>query len=67
MKVLNRHLFYLALTYLKKGDRETAHEKLKEAQVVTGMNVDTFVVSEPYKNKEMVDEIQKNLQAIPKP
>ena len=67
VKVLNRHLFYLALTYLKKGDRETAHEKLKEAQVVTGMNVDTFVVSEPYKNKEMVDEIQKNLQAIPKP
>jgi len=67
VKVLNRHLFYLALTYLKKGDRETAHEKLKEAQVVTGMNVDTFVVSEPYKNKEMVDEIRENLQAIPKP
>ena len=67
VKVLNRHLFYLALTYLKKGDRETAHEKLKEAQVVTGMDVDTFVVSEPYKNKEMVDEIRENLQAIPKP
>ena len=50
-----------------RDSRETAHEKLKEAQVVTGMNVDTFVVSEPYKNKEMVDEIQKNLQAIPKP
>ena len=66
VKVLNRHLFYLALTYLKKGDRETAHEKLKEAQVVTGMDVDTFVDSEPYKNKEVADKLRENLQAIPK-
>ena len=28
VKVLKNHLFYLALTYMKKGDRDTAQEKL---------------------------------------
>ena len=66
VRVPSRNLFYLAATYFKKGDKELAQEKLKEAKAITGMDVDTFVDSEPYENKEVADKLRENLQAIPK-
>ena len=65
VRVPSRNLFYLAATYFKKGDKESAQEKLKEAKAITGMDVDTFVDSEPYENKEVADKLRGNLQAIP--
>ena len=64
VKVLKNHLFYLALTYLKKGDRDTAQEKLKEAQAVTGLDIASFVNSEPYVNKETIETLKNDLQDI---
>ena len=64
VRVPSRNLFYLAATYFKKGDKESAQEKLKEAKAITGMDVDTFVDSEPYENKEVADKLRGNLQAI---
>jgi len=64
VRVPSRNLFYLAATYFKKGDKELAQEKLKEAKAITGMDVDTFVDSEPYENKEVADKLRGNLQAI---
>ena len=64
VKVLKNHLFYLALTYLKKGDRDTAQEKLKEAQAVTGLDIASFVNSEPYVSKETIETLKNDLQGI---
>ena len=64
IKVLKNHLFYLALTHLKKGDRDTAQEKLKEAQAVTGLDIASFVNSEPYENKETIETLKDDLQVI---
>ena len=64
IKVLKNHLFYLALTHLKKGDRDTAQEKLKEAQAVTGLDIASFVKSEPYVSKETVETLKNELQDI---
>ena len=35
VRVPSRNLFYLAATYFKKGDKELAQEKLKEAKAIT--------------------------------
>ena len=64
VKVLKTHLFYLALTYLKKGDRETAQEKLKESWTMTGMDIESFVKSEPYKDKERINALTVDLESI---
>ena len=64
VKVLKNHLFYLALTYLKKGDKDTAQEKLKEAQAVTGLDIASFVNSEPYVSKETIETLKNDLQGI---
>ena len=64
VKVLKNHLFYLALTYMKKGDRDTAQEKLKEAQAVTGLDIASFVSSEPYVSKETIETLKDDLQDI---
>ena len=64
IKVLKNHLFYLALTHLKKGDRDTAQEKLKEAKVVTGLDKASFVNSEPYVSKETIETLKNELQDI---
>ena len=64
IKVLKNHLFYLALTHLKKGDRDTAQEKLKEAQAVTGLDIASFVNSEPYVSKETIETLKNDLQDI---
>jgi len=64
VKVLKNHLFYLALTHLKKGDRDTAQEKLNEAQAVTGLDIASFVDSEPYENKATIETLKNDLQDI---
>ena len=64
VKVLKTHLFYLALTYLKKGDRETAQEKLKESRAMTGMDIESFVKSEPYENKDRINGLMADLDSI---
>ena len=64
VKVLKTHLFYLALTYLKKGDRETAQEKLKESRAMTGMDVESFIKSEPYENKDRINGLMADLDSI---
>ena len=66
VKVLKTHLFYLALTYLKKGDRETAQEKLKESRAMTGMDIESFVKSEPYENKDRINGLMADLDSINK-
>ena len=64
VKVLKTHLFYLALTYLKKGDRETAQEKLKESRAMTGMDIESFIKSEPYENKDRINGLMADLDSI---
>ena len=64
VKVLKNHLFYLTLTYMKKGDRDTAQEKLNEAKAVTGLDMASFVISEPYENKETIETLKNDLQDI---
>ncbi len=54
----------MALTYLKKGDRETAQVKLKEARAITGMNIESFIKSEPYENQERIKDLQADLDSI---
>ena len=66
VKVLKTHLFYLALTYLKKGDRETAQEKLKESRAMTGMDIESFVKSEPYEDKDRINGLMADLDSIKK-
>ncbi|MCS5639845.1 MAG: adenylate/guanylate cyclase domain-containing protein [Candidatus Marinimicrobia bacterium] len=64
VKVLKTHLFYLALTYLKKGDRETAQEKLKESRAMTGMDIESFVKSEPYEDQDRINGLMADLDSI---
>jgi len=64
VKVPKAHLFYMALTYLKKEDKEMAEEKLKEARAMTGMDIESFVKSEPYKDQERINTLTVDLQSI---
>ena len=64
VKVLKTHLFYLALTYLKKGDRETAQEKLKESRAMTDMDIESFVKSEPYEDQDRINGLMADLDSI---
>ncbi len=66
VKVLKAHLFYIALTYVKKGDQETAQEKLKEARIMTGMNIESFVKSEPYEDQDRINGLMADLESIKK-
>ena len=56
----------MALTYLKKGDQETAQEKLKEAWAMTGMDIESFVKSEPYKDQDRINDLMAELESIKK-
>ena len=49
---------------MKKGDRDTAQEKLNEAKAVTGLDIASFVNSEPYENKETIETLKNDLQDI---
>ena len=64
VKVLKAHLFYMALTYLKKEDKKMADQKLKEARAMTGMDIESFVKSEPYKDQEQIKALMVDLESI---
>jgi TolB-like protein/class 3 adenylate cyclase len=64
IKVLNWHLFYLAATYFKKGDKELAKEKLKEAKAVNGMDINQFIDSQPYTKEELATSLKDVLNSI---
>ena len=64
VKVLKAHLFYMALTYLKKEDKKMADQKLKEARAMTGMDIESFVKSEPYKDQERINALMVDLESI---
>jgi TolB-like protein/Tfp pilus assembly protein PilF len=64
VKVLKAHLFYMALTYLKKEDKTMADQKLKEARAMTGMDIESFVKSEPYKDQEQIKALMVDLESI---
>ena len=64
VKVLKAHLFYMALTYLKKEDKKMADQKLKEARAMTGMDIESFVKSEPYKDQERINTLTVDLESI---
>ena len=66
VKVLKAHLFYIALTYVKKGDQETAQENLKDARIMTGMNIESFVKSEPYEDQDRINGLMADLESIKK-
>jgi len=64
VKVLKAHLFYMALTYLKKEDKIMADQKLKEARAQTGMDIESFVKSEPYKDQKQIKALMVDLESI---
>jgi len=64
VKVLKAHLFYMALSYLKKEDKAMADQKLKEARAMTGMDIESFVKSEPYKDQEQINALMVDLESI---
>ena len=64
VKVLKAHLFYMALAYLKQENKEMADQKLKEARAMTGMDIESFVKSEPYKDQERINVLMVDLESI---
>ena len=64
IKVQKSQLFYMALAYKKIGNLPSAFEKLKEGRTVTGMEIETFVNSEPYKNDAVSAELRSELESI---
>ena len=64
LKVIRAQNFYLALAYLKKGNKGLAIEKFNEARVVTGKDVDGFVNSEPYKDQNHISNLKKDLNSL---
>ena len=63
-KVKKNYLFYIALSHKKKGDEVLASEKLKEAHAMTGMNNDSFIGSQPFKDKEILSNLKSELDSI---
>ena len=64
IKILNWHLFYLAAIHAKKGDKELAKEKLKEAKAVSGMDINQFIDSQPYTKEELAKSLRDVLKTI---
>ena len=64
VKVLKAHLFYMALAYLKQENKEMADQKIKEARAMTGMDIESFVKSEPYKDQERINVLMVDLESI---
>ena len=48
----------------KEEKLESAKTKLTEAEVVTGMSIDSFISSEPYKDKNLTKVLEQELKAI---
>ena len=64
VKVKKNYLFYIALAHKKSGDSDKASENLKEAYALTGMNNDSFVGSQPFKDQEFTSKLKSELGNI---
>ena len=64
VKVKKNYLFYIALAYKKSGDSDKASENLKEAYALTGMDNDSFVGSQPFKDQEFISKLKSGLSNI---
>lgn len=64
VKVKKNYLFYIALAHKKSGDNDKASENLKEAYALTGMDNDSFVGSQPFKDKEFILKLKSELGSI---
>ena len=64
IKVQKSQPFYMALVYKKIDNLKLAKEKLNEAQTVTGMGIDTFVNSEPYKDETIPTGLRSELESV---
>ena len=64
VKVKKNYLFYIALAHKKSGDNDKASENLKEAYALTGMDNDSFVESQPFKDKEFILKLKSELGNI---
>ena len=64
VKVKKNYLFYIALAHKKSGDNDKASENLKEAYVLTGMDNDLFVGSQPFKDQEFILKLKSELGNI---
>ena len=65
VKVKKNYLFYIALSHKKKGDMDLASENLREAYALTGMDNDSFIESQPFKNEEFISFLKNKLGSIP--
>ena len=64
VKVKKNFLFYIALANEKSGNNEMASENLKEAYALTGMDNDSFVGSQPFKDQELTSKLKSELSNI---
>ena len=64
VKVKKNYLFYIALSYKKKGSMQIASENLKEAYALTGMDNDSFIKSQPFKDEELISLLKVDLDSI---
>ena len=64
VKVKKNYLFYIALAHKKSGDSDKASENLKEAYALTGMNNDSFIGSQPFKDQEFTSKLKSELDNI---
>ena len=55
VKLMQQNLFYLSACYFKLGKSDKAIECLKEAEVVSGSDVESFIKSLPYTKPKMID------------
>ena len=61
VKVKKNFLFYIALANKKSGNNDKASENLKEAYALTGMDNDSFIGSQPFKDKELTSKLKSEL------
>ena len=64
VKVKKNFLFYIALANEKSGNNDKASENLKEAYALTGMDNDSFIGSQPFKDQELTSKLKSELSNI---
>tara|TARA_B100001996_G_C18623923_1_gene578956 strand:- start:312 stop:1406 length:1095 start_codon:yes stop_codon:yes gene_type:complete len=64
VKVEKNYLFYIALTNKGIGNEEQAKEKLKEAYAITGLNIDSFIGSQPFNDESILSKLRSELDSI---
>ena len=64
VKVKKNYLFYMALTYKKIGDNDQASEILREAHALTGMDNDSFIGAQPFKDQDILSTLKNELSEI---